>query len=126
MPPLDAICFAIPIGVAMLVRSIPERTRFVSLLAAAIAAIPLVTLQIVGNIGVTGRWNVTPWTMYTRHDDPFDGMAIGPLDSSLKSQSSLPQRIEFSESFTKGAAEERAAPAGYHAGSRTIFTRISA
>jgi hypothetical protein len=110
--PLDAICFAIPIGVAVLVeaRRITPRLIAGSLAAAVIAAVPLLALQIVCNTGITGRWSETAWTMYTQDDDPFDGMAIGALDPSLKSQSTLPQKIEFSEGFTKGAAQQRRGP----------------
>jgi hypothetical protein len=110
--PLDALCFAIPIGVAVLIdlRHVNARGWIVSLGALAIAAIPVVALQLVANVGITGKWHQTPWTAYTRSDDPCDGLAIGELDANLKSASTLPQKIEFSEHFTNAAATERRAP----------------
>jgi 4-amino-4-deoxy-L-arabinose transferase-like glycosyltransferase len=107
--PLDALCFAVPIGIAMLLdlRGSSPRRYLISLGSLFLAALPLLTLQIICNIGITGSWRQTAWTAYTRHDDPLDGMAIGKIDLSQRSQSTLPQKVEFSDGFTRSAAIER-------------------
>jgi hypothetical protein len=59
--PIDAICFAAPVGIAMLIRL---RTRFdrilrcVAILLLGIA--PFIALQLVFDRGVTGHWVQTP------------------------------------------------------------------
>jgi hypothetical protein len=64
--PLDAICFAAPVGVAMLLDLRRECLKqaiaivFVSILCAA----PFLSLQLLINHGVTGRWLQTPVQKY--------------------------------------------------------------
>src|SRR5205814_1552979 len=72
-----------------------------------VAAIPLLSVQIIYSLGVTGRWSTTPWAMYARQDDPYDGLRFGRFVPGLRPQSALPQKRDFSESFTEAAARER-------------------
>jgi len=110
--PLDAVCFAIPIALAVVweLWRLNFRVWFMTLGALFLAGVPMIAIQLVANIGITGNLAQTPWSLYTQHDDPFDGMAIGAINFSQKSESRLPQKVEFSEGFTKGAAIERRAP----------------
>lgn len=111
--PLDAVCFAAPIGVLLLWQchrwKSPRQTLTI-LAVLALSGVPLLSLQAIANWGITGSLTKTPWSLYTQHDDPFDGMAIAPLQPGLQSQSTLPQKVQFSENFTRPAAEQRREP----------------
>jgi 4-amino-4-deoxy-L-arabinose transferase-like glycosyltransferase len=116
--PLDAMCFAIPIGVGMIVHLVHAQTREQDVIRTwstsfgclILGALPFLTLQLVYNHGVTGSFLVSPWTAYTKTYDPYDGMAIGKLDLSKQPQTTLPQKVEFSTGYTKAAAIERRSP----------------
>jgi hypothetical protein len=64
--PLDAICFALPVGVAMLFDLRHERMgkSIPTVLLAVLCAIPFLSMQLLLNHGVTGRWLRTPVQEY--------------------------------------------------------------
>lgn len=69
--PLDAICLALPVGIAILyeLRNQPRRL-ILSIAIILIAALPLLGLQVIQNIGVTGSWRDFPETYYNRLNFP--------------------------------------------------------
>jgi len=64
MRPLDAVCFALPIGVAMMIELIQQARPPAILMRTAamivLGALPFLGLQVVQNIGVTGKWYSMP------------------------------------------------------------------
>jgi hypothetical protein len=84
--PIDALCFAIPIGIAVLVKW-PR-----SIFPMAAGALPLLLLQLILNHGVTGNWTRTPFGMYADRDYPGTSYGFHPYDPSARPASDLPQK----------------------------------
>jgi dolichyl-phosphate-mannose-protein mannosyltransferase len=79
--PLDAICFAVPVGIAIAfeLRGQPKlllKTGAVLMLF----AMPFAALQTVQNIGITGSWRQPPEESYIAHNFPGPGIGFGPYD----------------------------------------------
>lgn len=95
--PLDALCFAIPIGIAMIVdlwRPEPSRlARQRGLMTAAIALVagtaPFLALQMVVNDHVTGHPLKTPFTTYAERDYPHTSYGLHTFDPSVRPMSPL-------------------------------------
>jgi hypothetical protein len=69
--PLDAACFCTPIGIAIAFELRKSPTLLVRAAAAiALAAAPFAAIQIVQNIGVTGKWTQTPMQYYVNESYP--------------------------------------------------------
>jgi hypothetical protein len=91
--PLDALCFAVPVGIAILaeLRSQPRR-----LLAAAalivVGAIPFLAIQAVLNHGVSGSWTRSPFSVYADRDMPGTSYGFHPLDPAARPQSVIVQK----------------------------------
>jgi 4-amino-4-deoxy-L-arabinose transferase-like glycosyltransferase len=64
--PLDALCYALPIGIAILTEmrrpKLPRLPRIAG--AILIGASPFLALQIIQNVGVSGSWRVFPTDYY--------------------------------------------------------------
>ncbi len=88
--PVDAICFAIPIGVAMLVRCF-KRQSFSAVGGVVIGAIPFVFLQLLLDHGITGNWQRTPFGMYSDTQYPGSSYGFHPYDPAARPKSDLPQ-----------------------------------
>jgi hypothetical protein len=69
--PVDMFCVALAIGIAI---AFELRRNPANLLKTAglivIAALPFLAIQVVQNIGITGKWNQTPLQYYTNHNYP--------------------------------------------------------
>lgn len=87
--PLDALCFAIPIGTAMLLRK-PFRPW--PLLVIVASALPFLGIQILVNVHVTGQWNKTPFTLYAQREYPGTAYGFHDFDASARPASALPQK----------------------------------
>jgi hypothetical protein len=92
--PLEAICWTIPIGIAM---ALDLRGRLPRQWIAAAAmllagAAPFLLLQLIANIGVTGHWYKTPWVEYARRDIPYEGLGFHEVDPARRPESKLPQK----------------------------------
>ena len=98
--PVDALCFVIPIGIAVLVRN-PKQ-----ILLIAFAAIPLICMQLVLNHGITGDWLRTPFGMYADQDYPGTNYGFHPFDPMAKPQSDLPQKLALYENDYKPVIEQ--------------------
>jgi hypothetical protein len=92
--PLDAICFATPVAIAMLYE-LRSQPRAIAKTAAvvALAAMPFVAMQIAQNIGVTGKWTETPMQYYVAESYPAPLMGFAPADlNNLPPDLSPPKR----------------------------------
>ena len=99
--PLDAICLILPVGVAMLwdVRRLDRRAIAKSLGTALLGALPLLSLQLLLNKGVTGSVIRTPFSQYAMLNFPglsfVRSVGVLPTDSP----SSLPQLRDYYRQF---------------------------
>jgi hypothetical protein len=94
--PLDALCFALPVAIAMIweILACPSpgqsgraalgRTAAFCLMALS----PFAVLQIVQNVGITGKWDEFPEARYHLLNFSVPAMGFGPYDVSR-----LPQGI---------------------------------
>ena len=94
--PLDAICFAIPVGAAMAF----ELRRQPGLIlktagVVALCAMPFAALQIIQNIGVTGSWDQPPAQLYHLRNCPGPPMGFGPYDLTRMPAGISKQKLEF-------------------------------
>jgi len=83
--PLDATCFCGAVGLAMLIQ-LPRRRPGVWLSTAAcvlLGAAPFLTLQVVQNVGVTGRWYRFPENDIFDRDYPVTPIGFGRLDPKV-------------------------------------------
>lgn len=91
--PADAVCFLIPVAIAMIFaagrRSRSELWRV--LIPLTLCAAPFIALQLAFNVGVTGRWFDSPYTLYLRQEVPGGGFGFHQLDPAAAPLSSLPQ-----------------------------------
>jgi 4-amino-4-deoxy-L-arabinose transferase-like glycosyltransferase len=101
--PVDAICFALPVGIAMIF----ELRKSPRLLAGTVGMVvlgvlPFAAIQIVQNVGVTGRWTMPPEVYY--HDQNFPGAALsfGPYDLNKRPEGSSTARRTFAISQLDG------------------------
>jgi 4-amino-4-deoxy-L-arabinose transferase-like glycosyltransferase len=102
--PLDAMCYAAPIGVAMLWtmwrERIGARRASLILLSVVAAAAPFLVLQIVFNIGVTGTWRQTPYAHYLSLYSPQVTLGFRQVDPDVKPQTTLPQKLKYQQTYT--------------------------
>lgn len=91
--PLDAIAYAAPIGIAVLIelRAKPKQLSFAALLV-VIGALPFLVIQAISNKGITGHWLQTPFDLYASKDLPGTSYGFHPLDPNAKVQSAVIQR----------------------------------
>jgi hypothetical protein len=70
--PVDALAYAIPVGVAiaMALRARPAREWATAALLLTLGAAPFLSLQVAHNVGVTGRPLQTPYTDYLQREQP--------------------------------------------------------
>ena len=105
--PLDAVVIAVPIAVdvLLLLREIPKPTWFKSAACAAAGAAPFLVLQIVFNVGVTGKWYRTPFEYYADRDYPGTRLGFHEWNPSLRPVSQLPQKQKFHDEWTVSAIQ---------------------
>jgi 4-amino-4-deoxy-L-arabinose transferase-like glycosyltransferase len=97
--PVDALAFAIPIGLAMAwdIRRHGIRTIARTAMMLIVGSLPFLTLQAVFDWGVTGNPFKTPYVMYLEQNQPGSVFGSGS-DAMTQSGSELPQKqIYFSE-----------------------------
>ena len=95
--PLDAICFAAPVGVAMLWRLRGEWAgRWMGTMLLVVAgAGPFLAIQAVANHGIAGSWIRFPWSYYVDRDLPQSGIGFRSYDATRRPVSDLPQKQLF-------------------------------
>ena len=97
--PADALCYAVPIGLAMaadLWRR-PARPWVVTGVAVLLAAAPFLALQLVFDVGVTGHAFQTPYTAYLKRDQPGGEYGIRRFDPAWRPASALPEKQAYYE-----------------------------
>jgi hypothetical protein len=100
--PLDALCFALPIGIAMAIavcaspaaaQRRPPIFRLAALAAwLAIGAAPFLSLQIAFDHAVTGHYLQTPWELDSQRDYPQTTLGFHHFDPKLVSHSTVPEK----------------------------------
>lgn len=92
--PMEAICWAVPLGLAMALdlRGLSFRRWLAAAAMLVAGAVPFLSLQGVANIGITGRWYKMPWTVYAQRDIPYEGLGFHQIDPARRPMSKLPQK----------------------------------
>jgi hypothetical protein len=105
--PVDALCVAIPIGIAMFSRwrDLPGRTRWQTAGALVAGAAPFLALQLVFNVGVTGNFLKTPFAFYNQRDQPLLQFGFPKYDASIPLHTKLQQKQLLYERFVLPAAK---------------------
>jgi hypothetical protein len=101
--PVDAICFAIPVGIAItagLLRSPPREWIRVGCLL-VLGAAPFLALQLVFNKGVTGHLFQTPFRMYLDRDAPGTQLGFPVAGAHARPQSVVAQKQEYYSNWVK-------------------------
>jgi hypothetical protein len=94
--PVDALCFAIPIGFSFLARRSPR-----TILALICGALPLLCLQLVIDHGITGHWLQTPFNLYADRDYPGTAYGFDPFNPSARPVSDLPQKQMLYQTYSR-------------------------
>lgn len=110
--PADAVCFALPVGVALLLDCFrPEQgtdnERPVSRVRSAgmvlglivLGATPFLALQAVFNKGVTGNWLETPYTFYLKQEQPNTSFGFHAYDPSARPASNNQRKLDYYDQF---------------------------
>jgi hypothetical protein len=100
--PLDALCFAVPIGAGMLfdLRKCRTLRTWITTTACVIAAaVPFLAVQLVFNHGVTGRWLRTPFSEYASRDYPQTEYGFHGFDPNVRPSTNLPQKLRMYETW---------------------------
>ncbi|MDQ3440054.1 MAG: hypothetical protein M3478_06855 [Planctomycetota bacterium] len=106
--PVDALCLALPVGIAMLSVWVHSDTRNKLKTAGAVVAgaAPFLALQLVFNVGVTGKLTKTPFTSYNDRDQPMLQYGFPSYDPAVKLETKLLQKRLLYEKFVLPAAEK--------------------
>lgn len=92
--PVDALCFAVPVGVAMLweLRRGPARSWLLTGALVILAAAPFLAVQLLMNRGITGSFFQTPAGLYAEGDHPGTSYGFHPVDPTRRPASVVPQK----------------------------------
>jgi len=106
--PADAVIFALPIGVAVLIDLWKNNRRKAgSLLAIVLAATPWLGLQLVVDHGVTGQWLTTPFSLYNQRDQPRLAYGLRMPAANPPPQTRVPEKREYYHSIQSLLAAHR-------------------
>ncbi len=106
--PIDAICFAAPVGVMMFAQLVRRPRRLASyLMIFLVGVLPFIALQLTFDHGVTGHWLRTPVQEYLDREMPGLTFGVGrTYVPAERPQTTLPQKLEFYDNvivpFLKG------------------------
>lgn len=102
--PIDAIAFALPVGIGFILdlqgKPLPAWLKPAAMIV--VGAAPFLTLQAIFDIGVTGHLWQTPYTLYLQREQPGATFGFHTFDPIAKGQSTLPQMrkdLEFSKTY---------------------------
>jgi 4-amino-4-deoxy-L-arabinose transferase-like glycosyltransferase len=126
--PADALCWSIPIAIAMLwtMRDWPRRRAVTTMATILLAAAPFLAVQGVFSRGVTGRWLYTPYQMYCDRYTPQSIFGFHRVDPAATPASTLPQLIAYHEQFIHPAAQHHRVETMWSDWMRERFPRIAA
>jgi hypothetical protein len=102
MRPVDALCFALPVGIAMAIDLLRGRSLRQWAAAAALViagAAPFLALQLIANRGITGDWFTTPFRLYLDQSQPGTAFGFHPYDPNLRPTSPLQQKQDYYDLF---------------------------
>jgi hypothetical protein len=104
--PLDALCFAVPVGlaVAMDLRGQHWRKWAATGLMIIACAAPFLQVQLVMNKGITGQYLKMPYRLYAEQYSPDWGLGFAPFDPNVRPKSTLLQKQIFYDQFDVPAA----------------------
>jgi 4-amino-4-deoxy-L-arabinose transferase-like glycosyltransferase len=99
--PVDAIAYAVPVGAAVLWELRRASWRQIALAVAlpCLAAAPFLSLQLVLDRGVTGRWTRTPYQEYVDLFNPGLGYGFATFDPSVRPKTTLQQKQDYYDEF---------------------------
>ena len=97
--PLTALMFALPVGAYVITRVVRERL-WRHVLLAGLAGAAVVAILPVWSAETTGKWNVSPVTLYTRDYLPFDKPGFG-FDSTPPALSLSPVTQDLYDEFSR-------------------------
>ena len=99
--PLDALVVAVPVGLTMMLDLLghPARRGLLTGAVLVAAAGPFLTLQVVFNVGVTGKWYRTPFDHYADRDYPGTTLGFHEFDPDRRPVSQLPQKQKYYDDF---------------------------
>jgi hypothetical protein len=108
--PVDAICWAAPIGLAMLLdlRGRPLRRWLATGALLVVAAAPLLSLQLALNVAVSGSLFTTPYRYAADVYNPQVGYGVRAFDPTVRPRTTLEQKIVYFDAFTVPALHENA------------------
>ncbi len=95
--PIDALCFATPVGIAMLLdlRRESGRRIFKTALVIILGAAPFLSLQAIFNHRITGSVFEFPFNFYANRDAPQTTWGFHAFDPTVRPQSKLPQKQDL-------------------------------
>lgn len=95
--PVDAVCFALPVGIAILTDSIKSKLRqwVVAGTLLLVGAAPFLAIQLVFNKGVTGHLLETPFRMYLNRDVPGTQFGFPASNPQARPQSVNPEKQAY-------------------------------
>jgi 4-amino-4-deoxy-L-arabinose transferase-like glycosyltransferase len=90
--PVDALAYAIPVGIAMAaaLRGRPAREWLTTATMLMLGAAPFLALQVTHNVGVTGNPLRTPYTDYLAREQPGAQFGVRKYDPSWRPASDSP------------------------------------
>jgi 4-amino-4-deoxy-L-arabinose transferase-like glycosyltransferase len=99
--PVDALAYGIPLGLAVLweLRKKPLRAWGKSPVIIILTACPFLSLQLVQDKGITGKWLKTPIQYYDDQELPGASAYGGQLAGNFKATSALLQKQRYEEDF---------------------------
>jgi hypothetical protein len=99
--PADALCYALPVGIAMLLDLRKHRLADFFRVGATIVAgaVPFLALQIVFNLGVSGKPFESPYRTYLDRDAPQLSFGFHTYDPEKLPKSPLPQKQIYQATF---------------------------
>ncbi|HTL28250.1 MAG TPA: hypothetical protein VL282_03475 [Tepidisphaeraceae bacterium] len=100
--PVDGLCFAIPVGVAMAIELPRTGNNWFKMLGGLLAgAAPFLILQIIFNVGVTGHWSQSPVQYYLERQMPGLSFGFSTPPAATQPVSSLPQKQVLYDRFIR-------------------------
>jgi hypothetical protein len=101
--PVDAICYVAPLALASLttLRRMPPRARIRTIALTVAGAVPFLALQLVFNVGVTGRLSYTPYQLYLDTQQPLSSYGFAKFDPDAWPDTQLVQKHLYYHQFIR-------------------------
>jgi hypothetical protein len=93
--PIDALCFAAPLVASAAMVRAPFRNRMIAVAAACLGIAPFLLLQLIFNLGVTGRAFQTPFGLYIDRDQPRASLGFHFAAQDVELATRVQQKILY-------------------------------